>query len=409
MQPYRAFALCLVLSATQAWAHRAGPDPALTGAPGEGNCTACHVGTVNSGGGNVKVEILNAASYKAGDKHTLRITITDAAATRWGFQLSARLKGTANKAGTFALKDPVNTRMETSNGLEYVTHTEAGTKAGATGPVTYEVEWNAPPAGAGNIVFYVAGNAANRDGAITGDNIYTASAEYAADSGDTQTKNYALPQIAFGGNVNTDGKWTTTLYFTSTATSSTAFTVDFFANNGAPMPVPFGAGTATSIPVNLAPGATTVIELRSDGPLTQGWASVKLPSTVKGFGVFRQDVTGRDPSEAVIPLADDSKQNYVMVWDDTAFTTVMAIANPGDTPVTVNLTVRLANGNQIGTGAINLGPKEKSAFVLRAQLNLPAMQGASGALDISVPSGKLSVLGLRFGPTSVTSMPPAER
>jgi hypothetical protein len=161
--------------------------------------------------------------------------------------------------------------------------------------------------------------------------------------------------------------------------------------------------------VNLAAGATTAIELKSGGPLTQGWASVKLPATVKGFGVFRQDVTGRNPSEAVIPLAEDSKQSYVMVWDDTAFTTVMAIANPGDTPVAVNLTVRLANGSQIGTGTVNLAPKEKSAFALRTQLNLPAMQGASGALDISVTSGKLSVLGLRFGPTAVTSMPPAER
>lgn len=401
--------LGVLLIVAPSWANRAGPDPGLTGAPGEENCTFCHVGTVNSGGGSVKVEILNGSAYKAGDKHTLRITITDATATRWGFQLSARLKGTANKAGSFALKDPVSTRMETFNGLDYVTHTEAGTKAGTAGPVTYEVEWNAPPAGAGNVVFYIAGNAANRDGAITGDKIYTASAEYAADSGDTQTKSYALPQIAFGGNVNTDGRWTTTLYFTSTATASTAFTIDFYGNNGSPMQVPFGGGTATSIPVNLAAGATTAITLDSGGALTQGWASVKLPATVKGFGVFRQDVTGRNPSEAVIPLAEDSKQNYVMVWDDTGFTTVMAIANPGDTPVTVNLTVRLANGSQIGTGTVNLGPKEKTAFVLRTQLNLPAMQGASGALDISVSSGKLSVLGLRFGPTAVTSMPPAER
>lgn len=380
----------------------------------ENTCRLCHVGSpLDSGSGSIKVEILGATSYKPDYKHTLRITLTDPDAARWGFQLSSRLKGTSNKAGTITLKDPVNTRMESSNSLEYVTHTGVGTYPGTRSSVTWDVEWAAPPAGAGPVVFYVAGNAANRDANFTGDRIYTASAEYAADSGDTQTKSYALPQIAFGGEPDTGkggaGNWTTTLYFTSTATASVAFTVDFYGNNGSPMPVPFGGGTATSIPVNLAAGATTIIEIKSSAALTQGWASVKLPSTVKGFGIFRQDVTNRDPSEAVIPLAEDSKQSYVMIWDDTDFTSVMAIANPGDTPITVNLTARLANGNQIGTGSINLGPKEKTAFVLRTQLNLPAMQGARGALDISVASGKLSVLGLRFGPTAVTSMPPAER
>jgi hypothetical protein len=108
-------------------------------------------------------------------------------------------------------------------------------------------------------------------------------------------------------------------------------------------------------------------------------------------------------------MSVDSAQNYVLIWDDTGFTTAMAVANPGDTPVTVNLTVRLANGTQIGTAAIDLGPKAKRAFIIRDQLNLPGMQGARGAMDVSVSSGKLSLLGLRFGTQAFTSMPPAQR
>lgn len=409
----RSVLLCLLgsfMGLIPAWGHSARPPLAMTGARGGPTCNICHTGTnLNAGGGSLKVEIIGAGNYTPGAKHTLRITLADPAAERWGFQLTAQLSGVANKGGTLNLVNPSETVKEEDSGLEYVSHRADGTRPGQRNQVTWDVEWVAPPQGAGNVTFFAAGNAANRNGNEFGDKIYTASAEYAADSGDTQTKSYALPQIAFGGNVNTDGKWTTTLYFTSTASASTAFTIDFFGNNGLPMAVPAGAGTATSIPVNLAAGATTAITLASGGALTQGWASVKLPATVKGFGIFRQDVTGRSPSEAVIPLAEDSKQSYVMIWDDDGFTTVMAIANPGDTPVTVNLTVRLANGSQIGAGAINLGPKEKTAFVLRTQLNLPAMQGAKGALDISVSSGKLSVLGLRFGPTAVTSMPPAER
>jgi hypothetical protein len=120
-------------------------------------------------------------------------------------------------------------------------------------------------------------------------------------------------------------------------------------------------------------------------------------------------VKDRQIQEAVVPLSVDSAQNYVLIWDDAGFTTAMAVANPGDTLVTVNLTVRLASGTQIGTGFINLGPKEKRAFVIRDQLNLPAMQGAQGAMDVSVSSGKLSLLGLRFGTEAFTSMPPAQK
>ncbi len=394
------------------WGYKSGPDPGLTGAPGEGNCTSCHIGTaLNGGGGSVKVELVGATHYTPGLKHTLRVTVTQAGVTRWGFQLSARLKGTTTAAGAFSLADAVNTRMETAaGGLQYVTHTEAGTQAGTPSPASWNVEWTAPAAGAGPVVFYVTGNATNRDGAITGDRIYTSSAEYQANDGvPVETKSYALPQIAFGGNPDTDGRWTTTLYFTNTDTNTASFTVDFYANNGSPMAVPVSGGTSTSIPVQLAGGATTQIQLASTAALTQGWASVKLPTSVKGFGIFKQTVTGRSDSEAVIPMAEDSKQNYVMVWDDEGYTTVMAIANPGDTPAAVNLTVRLANGNQLGTGTVILGPKEKTAFILRTQLNLPAMQGAKGSMDISAASGKLSVLGLRFGPEAVTSMPPAEK
>ncbi len=397
--------------AAPVWGYKTGPDPGFTNAPGEDNCTACHVGTaLNAGGGSVKVELVGATTYSAGAKHTLRVTLADATASRWGFELSARLTGTANKAGTFSLKDPVNTRRETvPNGLEYVTHTEPGTMPGMAGPASWDVEWTAPPSGAGSVTFYVAGNAANRDGAITGDKIYAASTVVLADSTPVLTKSYALPQIAFGGNPAAEGRWSTALYFTNTGPSTTGFTVDFYNNDGTPMAVPVVGGTATSVPVTVAQGATAQIQITSAGALTQGWASVILPAEVKGFGIFRQSVTGREDQEAVVPVSDDSKQSYVLIWDDSGFDTAMAVANPGDTPVTVSMTVRVASGNQIGTGSINLGPKQKAAFVIRTQLNLPSMQGVRGAMDITVSSGKLALLGLRFGPVAFTSMPPAEK
>jgi hypothetical protein len=360
----------------------------------------------------VKVEIVGAATYAAGVKQTLRVTLTDSTATRWGFQLSARLKDTTNKAGAFSLKDPITTWIQTApSGLEYVSHTEAGTLAGSASPASWEVEWTAPPVGAGAVVFYVAGNAANQSGDITGDKIYAASAEYSADGGAGETKSYTLPQVAFG--VSSSGltveEWTTELYFTNTGGSTAAFTVDFFGNNGSPMAAPVaGGGTATSMPVMISQGATSLIRLASSSPLAQGWASVNLPAGVKGLGIFRQRINNQGGSEAMVPLSDDSKQNYVMIWDDAGFTTVMAVVNPGNSLVTVDFTVRAAGGDQIGTGTVSLGPKEKRAFVIRDELGLPAMLNQRGAMDISVASGKLSVLGLKFGEAAFTSNPPFE-
>ncbi len=405
-------ALSAALLCGPVWAHSAGPSPGLTGPPLESDCTICHTGTaLNGGAGSLKVEIVGRTTYQAGGKHTIRITLADPDAARWGFQLSARLTGTVSKAGKFNLLNPAETIKEEDSGREYVSHRAEGTRAGTRVSVTWDVEWEAPPAGAGSVTFYAAGNAANRNGNQFGDKIYTTSATVAADGGGVETKSYTLPQVAFGVSVagaNTEN-WTTELYFTNTGTSTEAFTVDFYGNSGAPLAVPVaGGGTATSIPVTISQGATSLIQLTSPAPLAQGWASVRLPATVKGVGIFRQSINGRGGSEAMVPLSDDSKQNYVMIWDDAGFTTVMAVANPGDTPVTVNFTVRVAGGNQIGTGRVNLGPREKKAFVIRDELGLPAMLGQRGAMNISVSLGKLSVLGLRFGEAAFTSNPPFE-
>lgn len=400
------------LAAVPLWAHSAGPDPGLTGAPGEGNCTACHVGTVNSGVGSVKVELVGATHYTPGLKHTLRVTVTQSGVTRWGFQLSARLKDSTIAAGQFSLADPLNTRMETvASGLQYVTHTGAGTQAGTPSPASWTVEWTAPPAGAGAVVFHVAGNATNRDGAITGDSIYTASSEYGVEDVITETKSYALPQIAFGGAADPlqGERWITELYFTNTGSSTSSFTVDFYGNDGNPLPVPYASSTTTSVPVVLAPGAMQMIQLASSNPLVQGWASVDLPTTVKGLGIFRQSINGKEGQEAMVPLSEDSKQSYVMIWDDAGFDTVMAAANPGETPITLIFTVRTASGNQLGTGSIILAPKKKEAFMIRERLVLPSMVGQRGALDITISSGKVALLGLKFGKAAFTSMMPIEK
>jgi hypothetical protein len=62
------------------------------------------------------------------------------------------------------------------NGRMYILHTAAGTNPTGAGTNSWSFKWTAPPTSTGKVTFYAAGNAANNDGAQTGDLIYTTSA-----------------------------------------------------------------------------------------------------------------------------------------------------------------------------------------------------------------------------------------
>jgi uncharacterized protein (TIGR03118 family) len=63
--------------------------------------------------------------------------------------------------------------------VQFIEHTVAGTRAGITGGVSFEFDWTPPATDSGNIVLYVAGNAANANGSDIGDRIYKAGVELA--------------------------------------------------------------------------------------------------------------------------------------------------------------------------------------------------------------------------------------
>jgi uncharacterized protein (TIGR03437 family) len=165
------------LCAGSALAYPTGALPFYSGAPGDRTCAACHGnGTVNTGGGNVVVNF-PASGYTAGQTHHMSITITDATALRWGFELSARSVASAGAKdlGALASSDG-NTQVINSLTQAWITHTLAGTRPGTSGPTTFQFDWTAPPTGSGDVTFYVAANAANNNGtADQGDKIYTSS------------------------------------------------------------------------------------------------------------------------------------------------------------------------------------------------------------------------------------------
>jgi hypothetical protein len=212
-----------------------------------------------------------------------------------------------------------------------------------------------------------------------------------------------LGQFAFGGG------WTSALYFSNTSTTTLSVPVRFTADDGTPMTVPSIGGSVKTI--TLAPGGSAVIEAPNVGSLVQGYASASLPVGITGYGVFRQSTPGAADQEAVVPLAGAGGQFQILVYDDTnSLVTAVAIVNPSGVATTVGVTVADETGKVIGTSSVDLPPAGKLATALRSLPGLAAIAGNRGLVQFAVTkptnfTGSVSVLGLRFNGTAITSIP----
>ena len=169
------------VSLTQVFAHSYGPAARVTGAPGDNAraCTSCHGGAaINSGSGSVKILLSSGAFYIPGVKQRVAVQVSDPVQQRWGFELTARLNSDLQngQAGEFL---PVDNFTQVicedggpkpcATGVSFIEHTSAGTRNGTSGGATFQFDWVPPATNAGPVTFYVAGNAANGNGANTGD------------------------------------------------------------------------------------------------------------------------------------------------------------------------------------------------------------------------------------------------
>jgi hypothetical protein len=406
MRPSIFFSVSLLmpLCAAGAFAHSFGAPSGVTGAPGEGNCTACHVGTANSGGGKVQINLIDATTYGPGQLIHLTVTDSDPTAMRWGFELTARLASDGAKpAGTLSLAagETLAQLSGAPGALQYVTHTAAGTRAGTSGGAAWDVYWTAPSASVGSVTFYAAGNAANNNGAPSGDHIYTTSLSMgAAPTGGGATPNMAMPQLVYGEG------WYTAVYLTNTGPSGATATLDFIDPSGAPLPVTLGGGTVTtSQVVSLPAGGSTFVELPDQGAVTQGSILLSLPAGVSGYGVFRREPAGTPPQEATVPLATLTATKVTVIFDDTSLITAIAVLNPTDTDATLTITTRDSTGQPIGPGVQrSLAARNRTAFLLRDVVS--GVSGQRGAVEFSVDRGGVSVLALRANGNAFTSIIP---
>lgn len=175
-----------LLAATPARAASIGPQPGMTGAPGagaeppEGLCVSCHTSFPVNPDALGKVTLEGVPDrYEAGRAYTLtmRVSHPDAAALRWGFQLTAVAAKDGSGAGEFVATDAATTQVlaSMSGTRTYVCHSYGGTAIGQAGGNAWTFEWKAPATTTGPVAFYGAANAANADGSNQGDRIYTKS------------------------------------------------------------------------------------------------------------------------------------------------------------------------------------------------------------------------------------------
>jgi uncharacterized protein (TIGR03437 family) len=166
------------------------PLSGRSGVPGELSCanTGCHTGPPNIGNGQVTLSFDGSPnSYLPGVRQQITVRVSDPVAVTYGFQLTARLASDPRVQAGSLTEGPGTAVMcsrpdfsaeqeKTSAGcpagfpIESVSHTRPNPSG------VWTVSWDPPPGDPGAVVIHVAGNAANGNGRVSGDWIYTSRA-----------------------------------------------------------------------------------------------------------------------------------------------------------------------------------------------------------------------------------------
>jgi hypothetical protein len=151
--------------------YSSGPPAGRCGAPADGNatCTACHnsFAIIDLGNNNGWITSnIPAGGYTPGATYTITATATQNGINKFGFQMSPQATN-GTYLGTMVVTDAVQTQIVST---KYIEHKSAGTSG--TNSKMWSFNWIAPSAGTGAVTFYACFNAANNNGAPSGDQIY---------------------------------------------------------------------------------------------------------------------------------------------------------------------------------------------------------------------------------------------
>ncbi|MBK6861628.1 MAG: T9SS type A sorting domain-containing protein [Saprospiraceae bacterium] len=142
-----------------------------SGAPGETNCSGCHISPVNPDVPDLYFALdSNQLNYIPGKSYLVHLRIRRVGHDKFGFVCTSL--DSLNKAkGTFDLIDSINTRKFNSGNRTYISHTPCG--ADSQDSIYWDFRWKAPVSNSGTIKIYMSSLVANHNHALTGDTTYT--------------------------------------------------------------------------------------------------------------------------------------------------------------------------------------------------------------------------------------------
>jgi len=220
----------------------------------------------------------------------------------------------------------------------------------------------------------------------------------------------SMAQVASGGF------WTTTFTLVNNGTTAAQIHINFFDDNGNPLPLPLifpqtsptPAAPAATLDRTLNPGAMLIVQ--TAGPNNQavqtGWAQLLYNGNIGAYSVFGQTIGG-PAQEAVVPLETRTPGLFVIPFDTTGgYATGVALANLTTAAATIPVVIRDDNGNILQSTTIGLAAMGHISFDLGTRFPITAQR--RGTVQFQTPAGgQITVLGLRFPPGPAFSTIPA--
>jgi len=215
---------------------------------------------------------------------------------------------------------------------------------------------------------------------------------------------FYFPQIAAGTDpAPANTHWDTTIFLSNPGSAVASGTVTFFRSDGGPMNISFvdesgqGAGGGNTITFQLSPGANKKYTCTAGGGLQVGYAIVSSNAAIAGNAMFSHVV--ERPNETVL-IGEAGVQPALLprqaVFADTqsGFNTGVAVANPGNTAVSVTYQLVNSQGQVVASSTETLPAGQHTArFVTELFSNQAAL---AGRLQILASGGSLAAVALRF-------------
>jgi hypothetical protein len=183
-------------------------------------------------------------------------------------------------------------------------------------------------------------------------------------------------------------------------------TTNFLADDGTPLPVPFGGAAASATRTDmLVAGASIHLLSTAGATATGGWAKAQCSGPVKASMLFRWYNQGEAITEAGVNASTTPTTKFATYAQTLAG---VAFANPSTTQAVVTIVVLDATGTVLNTSTVMLPPQGHQSYNIYNWVS----QNFSGSVQIAstVPIVSLSLNAEASTPADlvVSSLPPGD-